>query len=127
MSQGQEAVSDREARLCRRIECYAERRARETPQEKRERLSNRRERDAITCSSRLTACTSLFRNMKLNAIVQSGSPPNVLHLPSVFEFLVKCAGNGFLEGYRLLLRGGLFWAEGGFLRQVNKTRPLLSG
>ena len=89
MSQGQEAVSDREARLCRRIERYAERRARETPQEKRERLSNRRERDARR-RSRLTAiymfclaCTSLFRNMKLNAIAQSGSPPNVLHLPSV--------------------------------------------
>ena len=46
MSQGQEAVSDREARLRRHRERYAERRARETPQEKRERLSNRRERDA---------------------------------------------------------------------------------
>ena len=85
-SQGQEAVCDREARLCRRIERYAERRARETPQEKRERLSNRRERDAITCSSRLTACTSLFRNMKLNAIAQSGSPPNVLHSLSYENF-----------------------------------------
>ena len=45
MSQGQEAVSDREARLRRRIERYAELRAREMPQEKRERLSNRRERE----------------------------------------------------------------------------------
>lgn len=52
----------------------------------------------------------------------------VIHVSgNAFEFLVKCAGKGFVEGYRLLLRGGVVWAEGGFLRQVNKTRPLLSG
>ena len=52
----------------------------------------------------------------------------VIHVSgNAFEFLVKCAGKGFVEGYRLLLRGGLVWAEGGFLRQVYKTRPLLSG
>ena len=49
------------------------------------------ERDARH-RSRLTAiymfclaCTSLFRNMKLNVIAQSGSPPNVLHSPSINE------------------------------------------
>ena len=60
MSQGQEAVSDREARLCRRIERYAERRARETPQEKRERLSNRRERDARSEASKQADCYLCF-------------------------------------------------------------------
>ena len=60
MSQGQEAVSDREVRLRHRRERYAERRARETPQEKRERLSNRRERDTRSEASKQADCYLCF-------------------------------------------------------------------
>ena len=82
--------SNREARLCRRRLLYSQRMAAETPEQREARLARRRLRDgARRAAARAAqsldmfclACT-LFRNMKLNAIAQLGSPPNVLHSPS---------------------------------------------
>ena len=79
--------SNREARLCRRRLLYSQRMAVETPEQREARLARRRLRDGASRAAAhaahmfCLACT-LFRNMKLNAIVQSGSPPNVLHSPS---------------------------------------------
>ena len=82
--------SNREARLCRRRLLYSQRMAAETPEQREARLARRRLRDgARRAAARAAqsldmfclACT-LFRNMKLKAIAQSGSPPNVLHSPS---------------------------------------------
>ena len=79
--------SNREARLCRRRLLYSQRMVAETHEQlKRSKIDQKKIKRwcplcCCSCSS-ITAGYVLFRNMKLNAIAQSGSPPNVLHSPS---------------------------------------------
>ena len=88
--------SNRETRLCRRRLLYSQRMVAETPEQREARLHGQKKirdgarraaaRAAQSLDMFCLACT-LFRNIKLNAIAQSGSPPNVLHSPSLLYYL----------------------------------------